>query len=106
VLAQRYPIERVAGGLVLVWGISLMTTVGCTSFRGLYAQRFFLGFLEAGISPIFMLVVGGWYEKCTLPATLNLLPLVGTYTNIKKCKAEQALRMGVSFPMLISNHLA
>lgn len=43
-----------------------MTTAGCTSFQGLYAQRFFLGFLEAGISPIFMLVVGGWYEKCEL----------------------------------------
>lgn len=27
------------------------------------AQRFFLGFLESGISPMFMLVVGGWYKK-------------------------------------------
>ncbi|KIV94043.1 hypothetical protein, variant [Exophiala mesophila] len=74
VLAQRYPIERVAGGLVLLWGVSLMATAGCTNFQGLYAQRFFLGFLEAGISPIFMLVVGGWYEK-----------------------SEQALRMGAWF---------
>ncbi|OQU97846.1 hypothetical protein CLAIMM_03725 [Cladophialophora immunda] len=74
VLAQKYPIERVAGGLVFVWGACLMSTAGCTSFRGLFAQRFFLGFLEAGISPIFMLVVGGWYEK-----------------------GEQALRMGAWF---------
>ncbi|KIW95440.1 uncharacterized protein Z519_04024 [Cladophialophora bantiana CBS 173.52] len=74
VLAQKYPIERVAGGLVFTWGVCLMSTAGCTSFRGLYAQRFFLGCLEAGISPIFMLVVGGWYEK-----------------------GEQALRMGAWF---------
>lgn len=30
---------------------------------GFYAQRFFLGFLESGISPMFMLIVGGWYKK-------------------------------------------
>jgi hypothetical protein len=29
----------------------------------LYAQRFFLGFLESGVSPMFMMVVGGWYLK-------------------------------------------
>jgi MFS family permease len=29
----------------------------------LYAQRFFLGLTEAGISPMFMMIVGGWYKK-------------------------------------------
>ncbi|CAI7667254.1 unnamed protein product [Penicillium pancosmium] len=29
----------------------------------LYVQRFFLGMLEAGVSPMFMLIVGGWYKK-------------------------------------------
>lgn len=62
-LAQRYPIERVAGGLVLVWGICFISTAACQSWQGLYAQRFCLGFLEAGISPIFMLIVGQFYKK-------------------------------------------
>ncbi|EON61054.1 hypothetical protein W97_00265 [Coniosporium apollinis CBS 100218] len=62
-LAQKYPIERVAAGLTVVWGVSLMTTAGCTNYQGLWAQRFCLGFLEGGISPIFMIVVGGWYRK-------------------------------------------
>lgn len=62
-LAQRYPIERVAGILVLVWGICFILTAACQSWQGLYAQRFFLGFLEAGVSPIFMLVVGQFYKK-------------------------------------------
>ncbi|KAG9206280.1 hypothetical protein G6514_005005 [Epicoccum nigrum] len=57
-MSQRWPIERVAAGIVAVWGF--------------YAQRFFLGFLESGVSPMFMLIVGGWYKK-----------------------REQALRMGV-----------
>lgn len=62
-LAQRYPVERVAGGLVLLWGICFILTAACTTYQGLYAQRFFLGALEAGISPIFMLVVGQFYRK-------------------------------------------
>ncbi|KAL1610931.1 hypothetical protein SLS59_000568 [Nothophoma quercina] len=48
-MSQRWPIERVASGIVAVWGF--------------YAQRFFLGFLESGVSPMFMLIVGGWYKK-------------------------------------------
>lgn len=62
-LAQRYPVERVAGGLVLVWGICFILTAACTTYQGIYAQRFFLGFLEAGVGPIFMLIVGQFYKK-------------------------------------------
>lgn len=56
-LAQRYPIERVASGIVTVWGICLILTVVCTGYKTLYVQRFFLGLLESGISPMFMLIV-------------------------------------------------
>ncbi|KAK3671362.1 hypothetical protein LTR78_008823 [Recurvomyces mirabilis] len=76
VLAQRYPIERVIFGIVLLWGICLMCTAAVQDHRGLYAQRFFLGALESGVSPAWMLVVGGWYKK-----------------------QEQALRMGAWYCM-------
>lgn len=56
-LAQRFPIERVASALVVVWGICLVLTPACFNFQGLFAQRFFLGLLESGISPMFMLIV-------------------------------------------------
>jgi len=59
-LAQRYPIERVIFAIVLLWGACLMCTAGVTSHNGLYVQRFFLGALEAGVSPGWMLVVGGY----------------------------------------------
>jgi MFS family permease len=62
-MAQRWPIERVAAGIIVVWGATLMATAGCHTWQHIYAQRFFLGFLESGISPMFMLVVGGWYKK-------------------------------------------
>ncbi|KAH8429228.1 uncharacterized protein LDX57_006895 [Aspergillus melleus] len=71
-LAQLYPIERVASLITTLWGICLTLTPVCYNYQGLYAQRFFLGLLEAGISPMFMLIVGSWYKK-----------------------DEQALRMGV-----------
>ncbi|OBT43615.1 hypothetical protein VE00_05249 [Pseudogymnoascus sp. WSF 3629] len=63
ILAQRYPVERVASILVVLWGICLILTVACTNYQGIYAQRFFLGLLESGISPLFMLIVGSWYKK-------------------------------------------
>ncbi len=63
ILAQRYPVERVACGLVTVWGLCQLLTTQCTNYQGLYAQRFMLGVLESGISPMFMLVVGSWYKK-------------------------------------------
>ena len=62
-MAQRYPIEKVASGIVFVWGVCLICTVACQTWQGIYAQRFFLGFLESGISPMFMLVVGQFYKK-------------------------------------------
>ncbi|OBT52226.1 hypothetical protein VE04_07541, partial [Pseudogymnoascus sp. 24MN13] len=73
-LSQRFPLQRVVAITTLLWGACLMATAGCTTWQGLWAERFFLGFLEAGIPPIFMLVVGSWYTK-----------------------REQALRMGIWF---------
>lgn len=57
-LAQRYSLERVIFGIVLIWGVCLILTVACSNYQGLYAQRFFLGFLESGVSPAWMMVVG------------------------------------------------
>jgi MFS family permease len=62
-MAQRWPIERVAAGIISVWGACLMCSAACTNWQGFYAQRFFLGFLESGVSPMFMLIVGSWYKK-------------------------------------------
>jgi MFS family permease len=62
-MVQRWPIHLVVGGTVFCWGICLMCSAACTSWQGFFVQRFFLGFLEAGLSPIFMLIVGDWYEK-------------------------------------------
>jgi MFS family permease len=71
-MSQRWPVERVAFSIVFVWGIVMMATAGCNTYSGFFAQRFFLGMVEAGVSPMFMLVVSAFYKK-----------------------QEQALRMGM-----------
>ncbi|KAE9973696.1 hypothetical protein EG328_004254 [Venturia inaequalis] len=63
ILAQRFPIERVASVTVTLWGICLILTTVCTNYKGIYAQRFFLGALESGINPMFMMIVASFYRK-------------------------------------------
>ncbi|KAL3445409.1 major facilitator superfamily domain-containing protein [Aspergillus insuetus] len=62
-LAQRYPIERVIFSVVCLWGICLLCTITCHNYQGLYGQRFALGVLESGVSPIFMMSVGAFYKR-------------------------------------------
>lgn len=57
ILAQRYPIERVASIVVTLWGLCLILTTVCRNYQDIFAQRFFLGVLESGISPLFMVIV-------------------------------------------------
>jgi MFS family permease len=62
-LAQRFRPKRVCSVLTVVWGTIVLLTPTCTSFAGILANRFFLGLVESGVSPIFMLVVGLWYTQ-------------------------------------------
>jgi MFS family permease len=62
-LAQKFHVPHVIFGIVFLWGGCVLAAAGCTNWQGLYAQRFFLGFLEAGVPPVFMMIVGSWYTK-------------------------------------------
>ncbi|KAL8738255.1 MAG: hypothetical protein Q9181_000935 [Wetmoreana brouardii] len=62
-LLQRFNIGRVLGGVVIVWGLIAMLTATVTSWRGLFAQRFFLGFVESIIPTGFMCIVSGYYTQ-------------------------------------------
>ena len=62
-LAQRFRPKRVCSSLTIIWGIIVLLTPTCNSFAGILANRFFLGLVESGVSPIFMLVVGMWYTQ-------------------------------------------
>lgn len=60
-LAQRFPTRWVITAICLLWGAVVMTTPACKTFEHFLVNRFFLGLIEAGVSPMFMMVVGLWY---------------------------------------------
>ena len=62
-LFQRLHLGRTVGSVVIIWGAVAMSTAGVTSWRGLYAQRFFLGFLESIMPTAFMVIVSGYYTQ-------------------------------------------
>ena len=60
---QRFKIGRVLGSLVILWGMIAMLTATVTTWQGLYAQRFFLGFVESVIPTAFMCIISGYYTQ-------------------------------------------
>lgn len=60
---QRFHLGRILGCVVIVWGGIAMLTAAVTSYQGLYAQRFFLGFIESIIPPAFLTIVSGYYTQ-------------------------------------------
>lgn len=62
-ILQRFHIGRVLGILVIFWGMIAMLTATVTSWRGLFAQRFFLGFVESVLPTAFMTIVSSYYTQ-------------------------------------------
>lgn len=60
---QRLHLSRTLGGCVIIWGLTCMSTALVTSYRGLYAQRFFLGFLESILPTSFMIIISNFYTQ-------------------------------------------
>ena len=56
VLLQRYPIGRLIGVMLFIWGSVCMLQAAVFSFSGFFAIRFFLGLLEAVVSPAFIIL--------------------------------------------------
>lgn len=60
---QRFNLGRILGGVVVLWSLICMLTAAVTSHQGLYAQRFFLGFVESIIPTGFMCIVSSYYTQ-------------------------------------------
>ncbi|KAL8968751.1 MAG: hypothetical protein Q9197_004715, partial [Variospora fuerteventurae] len=62
-LLQRFVMGNVLGGVVLLWGLVAMLTAAVTSWQGLFAQRFFLGFVESIMPTAFMCIISNYYTQ-------------------------------------------
>ncbi|KAH6721039.1 major facilitator superfamily domain-containing protein [Leptodontidium sp. MPI-SDFR-AT-0119] len=60
---QRFNMGRILGSVVCFWALVCMLTAAVTSWEGLYAQRFFLGFVESIIPTGFMCIVSSFYTQ-------------------------------------------
>ncbi|KAK2051318.1 major facilitator superfamily transporter [Colletotrichum caudatum] len=60
---QRFPPGRTLGAVVLLWAAACASTAAVAGHRGLYAQRFALGFVESAVPTAFMCVVAGYYTQ-------------------------------------------
>lgn len=60
---QRFDLGRILGVVVVLWALVCMLTAAVTSYQGLYAQRFFLGFVESIIPTGFMTIISGFYTQ-------------------------------------------
>ncbi|KAK5654705.1 hypothetical protein OQA88_7029 [Cercophora sp. LCS_1] len=60
---QRFNVGRVLGTTVVLWSGICMLTAAVTSYKGLYAQRFFLGFVESIVPTGFMCIISGFYTQ-------------------------------------------
>lgn len=60
---QRFNVGRVLGTVVILWSGICMLTAAVTSYKGLYAQRFFLGFVESIVPTGFMCIISGFYTQ-------------------------------------------
>ena len=60
---QRFNLGKILGGVVVGWGGIAMMTAAVTSWQGLYAQRFFLGFAESIVPTGFMVICSGYYTQ-------------------------------------------
>ncbi|KAL4782216.1 major facilitator superfamily domain-containing protein [Aspergillus varians] len=66
-LLIRLPIGQTMSGSMGVWATIVMLTVLCKNASGLWAARFFLGFVEASIAPSMSLIISMWYKKSEQP---------------------------------------
>ncbi|KAI9734259.1 MAG: hypothetical protein M1834_002363 [Cirrosporium novae-zelandiae] len=66
-LFQKIHITRVCGVLIFLWGAVLLCMTAANDFQGLMASRFFLGLLESGVSPCFVLLTAMFYKRSEQP---------------------------------------
>ncbi|UKZ67570.1 uncharacterized protein TrAtP1_008725 [Trichoderma atroviride] len=62
-LIQKFPVSKVLGFNVLLWGIVVCCTAATQSFASVAAVRTLLGMFEAVITPALVMITSQWYTR-------------------------------------------
>ncbi|KAH6976884.1 major facilitator superfamily domain-containing protein [Ilyonectria destructans] len=66
-LIVRFPVGRFMSSTIGVWAGILMLMAVCKNAAGLWAARFFLGFVESAIAPGMAVIISMWYKRSEQP---------------------------------------
>lgn len=72
ILVQKFPIGKLLTGTALLWSILIFLTCTVSNHQGIYATRFFLGFIEAIAIPILNQTMAQFLTKKEKAATAPL----------------------------------
>ncbi|THW02660.1 hypothetical protein D6D24_10772 [Aureobasidium pullulans] len=67
VLLQRFPVSKVLGFNIFLWGIILCCSAACRGTASIIAVRTLLGVCEAVIAPALIVITSRWYTKADAP---------------------------------------
>ncbi|KAJ5376446.1 hypothetical protein N7509_013332 [Penicillium cosmopolitanum] len=71
-LFQKFDIARTCGIFIILWGTVLLCMTAGHDFAGLATTRVFLGILEAGVSPCFVLLTAMFYRRSEQPLRTSI----------------------------------
>ncbi|KAF4442940.1 hypothetical protein F53441_11584 [Fusarium austroafricanum] len=63
VLIQKFPVSKVLGINVVLWGAVICCSAAAHNFPGMTAARTILGMFEAVISPALIMITSQWYTR-------------------------------------------
>lgn len=62
-LLQRFPVSKVLGCNVFMWGVTICCSAATRNFAGIVTLRVLLGVFEAVVAPALILITSQWYTK-------------------------------------------
>ncbi|KAJ6124208.1 hypothetical protein N7471_011525 [Penicillium samsonianum] len=71
-LFQKFDIAKTCGIFIILWGATLLCMTAGHNFAGLATARLFLGILEAGVSPCFVLLTTMFYKRSEQPLRTSI----------------------------------
>lgn len=69
---QHWVLSQYVSAVVTLWGVLVACHAACHSYGAFLAVRFFLGFMEAAITPSFIMMTGRFYTRAEQTIRMNI----------------------------------
>ncbi|KAM5353399.1 hypothetical protein ACJ41O_000049 [Fusarium nematophilum] len=115
-LLRALPLGKYTSANIILWGGVLICHVFAINYAGLLSVRFFLGALEATVTPAFIILTSVWYKQneqgkraglwlsCNGVALLTLGPIAYGLSGVENAKLEtwKILYLALGVPTVIT----